>query len=109
KALERLSAKGVKIYISAGNKGKNYLNLYTLADNVNVVGATNSYGTAKTKFSNNNSLVNRWFKGVFSVKKIKDKDGQTGFDINEDGKIDILAKDTTSRLKIAAESIYGTS
>lgn len=109
KSLEKLASQGVKIYVSAGNKGRDYINLYTLADNINVVGAANKYGVAKTQFSCDNPLVNRWCKGVYAVKKLTDKDGNIGFDINEDDKIDILAKDTTSKIKLPAQKIYGTS
>lgn len=109
KKLEYLASKGVKIYISAGNKGKDYLNLYTLADNVNVIGATNKYGVLKTDFSCNNSLVTKWNKGVYCVHRIKSPDGQKGFDINEDGKIDISLNKTTSKIKIPQHYVYGTS
>ncbi len=109
KKLELLASKGVRVYISAGNKGKDYLNLYTLADNVNVVGAANKYGVAKSAFSCDNSLVTRWCKGVFKVIKVKTPYGKVGFDINEDGKSDILVSDTSSMLKIPKRYIFGTS
>ena len=107
--LETLASKGVKVYVSAGNKGQDYVNLYTLADNINVIGAANRYGVVKSSFSCDNSLVNRWVKGVFKIKKIRASQGNTGFDINEDGKIDILTKDTTARVKIPQRYVYGTS
>ena len=107
--LEFLASRGVKIYVSAGNKGKEYLNLYTLADNINVVGAANKYGVSKANFSCDNSLVIRWCKGVFKVKKIKTSDAKMAFDINEDGKADILTAETSSKFKIPQRYIYGTS
>ena len=107
--MELLASKGVKIYVSAGNKGKDYLNLYTLADRVNVIGASNKYGIVKADFSCDNALVTRWSKGVFDIKKVKDTNGHAGFDINEDLIPDIAAKDTTSKFKIPQRHIYGTS
>ena len=107
--LELLASQGVKIYVSAGNKGKDYLNLYTLADNINVIGAANKYGVSKSNFSCDNSLVTRWCKGIFKIKKVKNSDGKTAFDINEDGKADISAIDTTSKLKFPKRYIFGTS
>ena len=106
---EYYNEKGVKIYVSAGNKGKDYLNLYTLADRVNVIGASNKYGVVKAGFSCDNALVTRWSKGVFDIKKVKDTNGHAGFDINEDLIPDIAAKDTTSKFKIPQRHIYGTS
>lgn len=109
KKMELLASKGVKIYVSAGNKGKDYLNLYTLANNVNVIGATNKYGVTKAPFSCDNSLITRWSKGVFNINKIKDSTGNSGFDINEDGRADISFNDTTAKLKIPEHYVFGTS
>lgn len=107
--LEKLASDGTKIYISAGNKGKKSLNLYTLAHGVNVVGALNRYGVQKASFTSDNALINRWNKGVFYITKIKDSSGRAGFDINEDSQIDILADETSAKIKKPASKIYGTS
>lgn len=107
--LEKLATDGTKIYISAGNKGKKSLNLYTLADGVNVVGALNEYGVVKASFTSDNALINRWYKGVYHISKIEGSTPVTGFDINEDGKTDILAVDTSAKIKKPASKIYGTS
>lgn len=109
KSLEELASNGTKIYISAGNRGKQSVNLYTLADGVNVVGALNKYGVLKASFTSDNALINRWYKGVYHISKIEDSAPITGFDINEDGKIDILADDTSAKIKKPASKIYGTS
>ena len=108
--MDKCSAKGIKVYIAAGNKSDNYFNLYTLADNAFVVGAINKYGSLQT-FSARNSLVNRYARGVYRVKAVKDSNGHViGFDINDDKKRDVSILKTTAKNKIPSVlPIRGTS
>ncbi len=106
--LEELIKSGTRVYIASGNQSKGALNLYTLANGAEIVGALKNNGK-RAGFSTINSLVNRHEKGVFKVKKIKDENGQKGFDFTQDGKIDIYDKDTTSRFKFPLFWITGTS
>ena len=106
--LEELVKSGTRVYIASGNQAKKTLNLYTLADGVEVVGALKNNGK-RAGFSTINSLVNRHEKGVFKVKKIKDEKGEKGFDFTQDGKVDIYDKDTTSRFKFPLFWLTGTS
>ena len=108
--MDKCSAKGIKVYIAAGNKSDNYFNLYTLADNAFVVGAINKYGSLQT-FSARNSLVNRYARGVYRVKTVKDSNGHViGFDINDDKKRDVSILKTTAKNKIPSVlPIRGTS
>ncbi len=80
--VERLNRMGIVTVISAGNRGKDAINVYSLARNAVVVGALNENGN-KANFSSENSLVTHWRQGVYPVKRTKD-----GIDITGDGKAD---------------------
>lgn len=107
-SLEKIAADGTKIYIAAGNNGNKNFNLYTLADGVNVVGATLKHGKI-APYSSSNKLVTRYERGSFRINKVKDENGQWGFDITQNGKPDIMASETTSKVKKAFFDLYGTS
>lgn len=98
--LDEISSKSTKIYISAGNNGKRYFNLFSLAKNVEVIGALKA-NNKKARFSTDNSLIKKenWETGVFKIKKMKDSNGKVGFDYTGDGTIDIYANETSSRIK----------
>lgn len=106
-SIDSLTANGTKVYIGAGNSGKKVFNLYSIADNVVVVGANDRKGK-KAKFSSNNSVVNRWEKGVFYPKRMKDSNGIYGFDYTEDGNVDIPLSETSSFVKLPLD-LHGTS
>lgn len=108
KNFDKISSKGVPIYVGAGNKGSSMFNMYTLGNNNYSVGALDN-NKEKTDFSADNSTITHWAKGVFDVKKITDKSNKTGFDFTGDGTIDIETKDTTAFFKIGASKIMGTS
>lgn len=93
-SIERVTAKGIPFYISGGNSGKNYVNLLSFAKGVTTVGAL--VGDEKADYSANNSLVTKWSQGDYIVNRIEDKKGKLiGYDINDDNKVDVLAKETS--------------
>lgn len=104
--LNKLSSNGVKIYTAAGNS-KDTFNLYSLADNINVVGAVDENGKDIGCFSNN-SLVTRKEKGIFKIQRVTDNESK-GFDFTEDGSVDILDDETTALIKSPKQFICGTS
>ena len=108
KNLESLIKSGTKVYIASGNKGKKSLNLYTLADGVEVVGALKDNGK-RANFSTINSLVKRHEKGVFKVKKAVDSEGKKGFDFTQNNAPDVLEQQTTSIMKFPFFTVSGTS
>jgi len=109
--LDEISSRGVKIYISAGNKDNSHLNgfnLFSLVNNARVVGALDA-NKKKDKLSANDSLITNWETGVFKIRKFRDKNGKFGFDYTGDGTIDIYEDRTTSSKKIPRPSLFGTS
>jgi len=95
--LDELTARGVDVYVAAGNKftttdGYNnpdtYFNPLTLANGVKVVGATDKDGNFE-KFSVTNSLINASERGEFKVNQVKEN-GVLGCDYTEDGTMDVL-------------------
>ena len=102
--MDSLSAKGTKVYVSAGNSFENTLNLLSLIDNSVSVGALDEYGE-KELFSGNNSLVKRWIKGFIPVKKT-DYGYQIIFDKS---KKDIEEHNSTGFWHLTDGSLRGTS
>lgn len=94
--LDSISRKGTKIYISAGNKGKEYLNLINLTNDAINVGALDSKGQ-KASYSADNSLINRWENGDIFFKKV-----EGGYDITGDGKADIEFNQVALPIKLKA-------
>lgn len=88
--MDKISAKGTKIYIAAGNSGDSSFNLLTLADNIINVGAVNNKGNFVT-YSDKNTLVNRIENGDICPKAVKG-----GFDITDDGIADVKKEETTA-------------
>lgn len=107
--LDKISSYGVKIYISAGNEGKDNFNLLSLAKDVKNVGALDRWGS-KASYSADNSLVNNWACGSSDVKKIKDSKGKIGFDFTEDGTVDVYETELLfPSKKPNPYGLYGTS
>jgi len=117
-SIEKITAKGVPFYVGAGNDGANSVNLYSFAHGATTVGALQNFqnknAAEATAYSADNSLVTRWEQGNIPINKVKNAEGEDGFDINQDGKPDILKKDTTSNFSLLSlfkknEEISGTS
>ena len=101
--MDSLSAKGTKVYVSAGNSGKNTLNLLSLIDNSVSVGALKD--GEKSVVSGNNSLITRWADAIIPVKKT-----DYGYQINFDKSTkDIEKHNSTGFWHATYGSIGGTS
>lgn len=111
KKLDKISSKGVKIYVAAGNNSgdfrDNNLNLFSLANGVTTVGSTESEIGTPADFSNYGDIVKKWEKGVFLFSTLKDDKGQEGIDFTQDGSIDIYKKDLSAKELMGG--IKGTS
>lgn len=109
--LDKISSKGVKIYVAAGNNSgdfrDNNLNLFSLADGVTTVGATENDCGTPADFSNYGDFVKRQEKGVFLFSTLKNDKGEEGVDFTGDGSIDIYKKDLSSKELMGG--IKGTS
>ncbi len=92
--MDSLSAKGVKIYVASGNSYDMKFNLLTLADDIVNVGALTKRGK-KALYSDKNSLINRWEKGVVTPKR-----AGRGYDITDDGLVDVKKDETTALFRI---------
>lgn len=107
--LDKISELGVKVFISAGNEGKNYFNIFSLTKDAKNVGALGSL-TSKAFYSADNSLVNSWAKGTYEVKRIKDPKGRIGYDYTGDGSIDVYETSILPPYKKTNPYVlYGTS
>jgi len=95
-SIEQITAKGVPVFVSAGNDGKKSVSLISFAKGVTTVGALEADGKSKTSYSVDNALVNKWEIGDYDINKVKNSNGEEGYDINGDNKPEILAKDTSS-------------
>lgn len=93
--IEKISSKGVPIYMAAGNQGRDYFNMYSLAKGVRSVGSLESNGK-KADFSADNQLVTKWVQGVFNITETYDSKGKAGFDFTGDGSIDIYSNNCSS-------------
>lgn len=80
--MDSVALNGSKIYVAAGNEGSTSLNLLSLANGMEVVGACDEFATPKD-YSADNSIITRYARDEFPVEATKD-----GFDITMDGKTD---------------------
>ena len=80
--MDSITAKGTRFYVSAGNDGVDALNLFTLAKDIECVGARRMDGWKKP-YTERHNLVTRYEFDEFPVEKTED-----GFDITGDGKTD---------------------
>ena len=88
--IEQLITMGSRVYIAAGNQGKDAYNLLNLANGAINVGALTENGT-KSAISGDNVLVNRWARSEFPVSKTED-----GIDFTGDGKTDLSFEDLSA-------------
>ena len=88
--IEKLNRIGCRVYIAAGNQGKEAFNLLNLATGAINVGALNEDGTI-SEISSNNVLINRWARSVFPVCKT-----ENGIDFTGDGTTDIFYHDLSA-------------
>lgn len=101
--LDSISSKGAKIYVAAGNSGKENFNMISLIDNSVSVGAVDYMG-GKAVYSADNSLVTRWVNDVLQVKNT-DK----GYNFTGGDGTDIEYEYTTSLFRLPGFSLQGTS
>ncbi|MCB1182524.1 hypothetical protein KDM41_03750 [bacterium] len=86
--LEALAADGVIVVTIAGNSGPRWVNTYTFARGVIVVGAAEP--DADGEWATRNPLIDTWAQSRYAVRLVElpDRPGY-GYDINEDGTVDI--------------------
>ncbi|MFH0702506.1 MAG: hypothetical protein V2B14_03070 [bacterium] len=83
KSIEKITATGTPVYISAGNEGKDSLNLLNLADGATNVGTDHPYSAS-------NDLVNRYEVGNYESRETYDDNGDpTGYDFTNDYNPDV--------------------
>ncbi len=102
--MDSLSARGTKIYVAAGNSGKENFNLLSLIDNSITVGALDKNGK-KAYYSTDHSLVKKWKKGIIPLKKTAN-----GYKLKFDNSTkDIKEDETTGFWHVSIENKRGTS
>lgn len=105
-SIEKVTSKNVPVYMSAGNDGPEYYNMFGLAKGVTQVGALNAKGE-KSRYSSNNSDVQKWAQGDFEVSFLKNDSGKIiGYDYTGDGKMDLSADQSST--KGLVENMFGT-
>lgn len=116
--LSELKARGVKIYVSGGNYGRNHLIYPLILNDVIGVGALDQTGK-KAMYSGDNARISRWALGNYPIKPIE-KDGKlVGFSMLGDETLDIPIADTyyvpqqrrteSGDGKVEGKVIWGTS
>lgn len=86
--LETLTAKGVDVYVAAGNEPECF-NATTMARGVKSVGGFNEYGMPNTKFCTD-SQVDVYGQSVYFPEMVKDKTGKIGIDYTGEGDPDFI-------------------
>lgn len=88
-SLEKITSKGVPVYVSAGNDKASHYNLLGLANGTKAVGSSDHKGNV-SGFSANNNDISNFEKGEYFLRTTKDSNGNiNGMDVNNDGKPDI--------------------
>ncbi len=66
RSLENLIDKGIKVYLAGGNRGPEYVNLFSFARGVTSVGACDAKGKTLSS-SADNSLLDRYARGQYTI------------------------------------------
>jgi hypothetical protein len=87
-SMDQMAARGVPLYVAAGNDGPNQINLFTLAQGARVVGALDANGRF-ADYSANNSLINETELGNNPIVALSNRAGQiVGVDFTGDRRVD---------------------
>lgn len=84
-SIEKVTEKGVPVYVAGGNGGPTQVNMLGLAKGTINVGS-------QAKWSAKNPLVNAQEQGIFKIKEFKKDNNTTCYDFTEDNKIDKCVK-----------------
>jgi len=96
--IEKLTNKGVSVYLSGGNTGSESFNLLSLAKNSITVGATEDpEKRIKSDYSVNNNLVDKWNYGTIDVF--------CEFNGNKLNRYDVAKLNTLSNISQETESV----
>ena len=96
-SIEKITKKGIPVYISAGNQGPEFFNILILAKGAIPVGMQDTQGRTNP-FSANNSLINRYEQGVYNISIVNNKDGSiAGYDITGDNKPEVLPNEVSGK------------
>ena len=96
KYLKKIIDQNVKVYTASGNAGKEFFNIFNAIPGINSVGATDDKGNKASWSCEDNNT--KWAQGVFGVVPINVIDGKAeGYDITGDGKIDVMAEETSGK------------
>lgn len=105
--MDSITANGNKIYVAAGNDYAEVFNLYSLANDIEVVGSKDWFDEPKS-YSANNSLVTRYELDEYPIEKTEE-----GFDITLDGKTDFkfeeMAFSRSATKEPSSQCLEGTS
>ncbi|MGB0712735.1 MAG: hypothetical protein ACPGUC_04165 [Gammaproteobacteria bacterium] len=83
RALEALSATGMKVYTIAGNGGRGMVNTFSFADGVTTVGASER---ELSSFVSHNAFVDERDQAAYLFRRIDDSQGlPLGYDLDGDG------------------------
>lgn len=110
-AMDKITARNVPLYVAAGNDGKDQINLFSLVNGAQVIGATDANGN-KTDYTADNSLITQFTRGNTPVTPVKDAaETVIGAEFTGDGKIDIAANQLSGKgQKFGADlEVSGTS
>ncbi len=104
RTINNLTAQNVPVFVAAGNTPGN-IALSSVLPGVTVVGAKeqnifNNMQLEPAKYSSNTDLITKWEQGSYSVRVIRDSQGEIkGFNITNGDKVDIPAAETSSQGK----------
>ena len=80
--INRLTDLGVEVCIAAGNEGRDSINILALSKEAHLVGVD--------EYFQNPEIVTDKQSGVVNIVPVADSNHNTGYDVNNDGVIDIL-------------------
>ena len=97
-ALEDLATRGVLVVTIAGNSGPAWVNTYTFAEGVMVVGAIEQ--DPDGEWATRNGLIDAYAQSSFEVRLVGEAERPVfGYDIDEDGRADIGLKRGSSHFR----------
>lgn len=107
KTIEEIVKNGTKVYLAAGNSGTDRFNILSLAQGANIVGATDAQNNKLTMSADYAGV--EFEQGSFTTIPIKENAQIIGYDLDNNGTIDVKPDEVSNTGKSVVKQFAGKS